>query len=598
MAKDPIKQIQKAEKAYEKGKNRQGDRLVEQVLESDFRNRAAWELLHQQYGPNRSFPEFQRLFIQRYYPEKYHELYESQGRPSKGARRAQSKAKGGTSPIDWVIDWLIQKFRPEEEEEEPSYPDLGIEQSLDMFAVAPVAAEKPASPARFPAPTAPAPSPAVLPTAVTAPLRMPTHTEIPTAPVKPAERRNGSGAHEKIRVIVVDDIAQSCENIIKSLSFEPNIKVVGKAHSGSAGVLLARETQPDVVLMDINMPDMDGITATQMVREAVEGVQVVILTVQDDVDYMRRAMMAGARDFLTKPPMIDELVSAVTRAAEFAHQERERLKPIISQAEANAANMQGKIITVYSPKGGAGCSTLACNLAATLHNEETPVVIVDGDLHYGDVAVLFSLQPKVTSADLTARIKEADLAMIKEALTTHSSGISVLAAPRPENAEAINNEQFATLLKLLSRLYPYVIVDTSSNLSDVTIAALDTSDLVVLVTTQDIPSLGNVRKFLELAPALDLDTKRILLVMNQYDKRISITPERIQQSFHFTVSAVIPSELRVVLPSINKGLPFMLQNESHSYSVAQGILELAKAVRARLIEVSSEEAVISGNGKR
>jgi pilus assembly protein CpaE len=121
---------------------------------------------------------------------------------------------------------------------------------------------------------------------------------------------------DKIRVLVVDDIAETRENVRKLLQFESDVDVVGAAGSGKEGIQLALEMDPDVVLMDINMPDIDGITATETIRQKKPHIQVIILSVQNDQNYMRRAMLAGARDFLTKPPMGDELISAVRRAGE------------------------------------------------------------------------------------------------------------------------------------------------------------------------------------------------------------------------------------------------------------------------------------------
>ena len=121
---------------------------------------------------------------------------------------------------------------------------------------------------------------------------------------------------EKTRVLVVDDIAETRENIRKLLQFEADIEVIGAARTGKEAVQLTDELKPDVVLMDINMPDMDGITATEMIRQRNPVSQIVILSVQSDPSYMRRAMLAGARDFLTKPPSIDEFTAAVRRAYE------------------------------------------------------------------------------------------------------------------------------------------------------------------------------------------------------------------------------------------------------------------------------------------
>ncbi len=131
-----------------------------------------------------------------------------------------------------------------------------------------------------------------------------------------------SAGENKIRVLIVDDVAETRENIRKLLQFEKDLEVVGAANSGRSGVEQSRELKPDVVLMDINMPDMDGITATELIRQHNPATQIVILSVQGDPNYMRRAMLAGARDFLTKPPAVDEMTAAIRRAGKMAFEER------------------------------------------------------------------------------------------------------------------------------------------------------------------------------------------------------------------------------------------------------------------------------------
>src|SRR3990172_7937144 len=162
----------------------------------------------------------------------------------------------------------------------------------------------------------------------------------------------------KTRVLIVDDIAETRETIRKLLQFESDIDVVGAAKSGREGIQLAQELDPDVVLMDINMPDLDGIATTEEIRKKSPYIQIVILSVQGDQNYMRRAMLAGARDFLIKPPMGDELISAVRRAGEMAQIERAKnakqqysANPTLGGAismSAFAPVSKGKIITVYS----------------------------------------------------------------------------------------------------------------------------------------------------------------------------------------------------------------------------------------------------------
>ncbi len=398
---------------------------------------------------------------------------------------------------------------------------------------------------------------------------------------------------DKIRVLIVDDIAETRENVSKLLQFESDIEVVGTARTGREGIDLAREIKPDVILMDINMPDMDGITATETICREVSFSQIVILSVQGDPNYMRRAMLAGARDFLTKPPTVDDLNAAVRRAGAISQEARAKARPVSTTTASvvgqNSLQISpvsyGQVIVVYSPKGGVGCTTVAANLAVTLQNDETPVALVDGNLQFGDVAVILNEQGKNSIADLAPRADELDPEIIEEVMIPHvKSGISVLAAPyRPEYAESITGDQFSSVIDYLRRIYSYIVVDTSTNLEDINLAAIDASDVVILLTTQDIPAIKNARLFLELADVLHIDRSRILFVMNRFDKRIGITPEKIGDSFKHEIVAVLPEDTRVVLPSINRGVPFMLGDKSRP--IIRSYLSLTAVVRERLAQL-------------
>jgi pilus assembly protein CpaE len=400
---------------------------------------------------------------------------------------------------------------------------------------------------------------------------------------------------DNIRVIIVDDIAETRENIRKLLQFESDIEVVGVARTGREGIDLALEVTPDVILMDINMPDMDGITATETIRKELPYVQIVILSVQGDPNYMRRAMLAGARDFLTKPPMVDELIAAIRRAGKMAHDEKAKRSTKYPVGEPGkdrgiATAPSGDIIVLYSPKGGVGCTTIATNLALALHNDETPAVIVDGNLQFGDVAVMLNERSRNSVIDLAPRADELDPDVVENVLITHgASGVKILTAPsRPEYAENVSGDQFSEILQYLRQLYSYVIVDTSSSLTDVVLGAIDTSNLVILVVTQDIPSINNSRLFLDLLDVLGVNRNNLLFIMNRYDKRIGITPEKVGENLRQDIVAVIPSDERTVVPSVNRGVPFVLNAKGRSNQVARSIFELAETVRQRLASVEND----------
>ena len=409
-------------------------------------------------------------------------------------------------------------------------------------------------------------------------------------------------ASDKIRTLIVDDIVETRENIRKLLQFEADVEVVGAARSGKEGIELSQELDPDVVLMDINMPDIDGITATEMIRQKSPHIQVVILSVQGDQNYMRRAMLAGARDFLTKPPMGDELISAIRRAGEMSHLERAKGAQvrIVSSAavsgnsSAGAAlgqSSKGKIITIYSPKGGTGCTTIAVNLAIALNNEATRVVIVDANLQFGDVAVFVNEQGKNTILDLAPRVDELEPEIVEDTLLKHeASGIKILAAPqRPEMAEKVSADQFVKVVQYLQSMYAYIVVDTASILTDVVLGTIDVSDLIVLVTTQEIPSIKNSRLFLDLLQTMGIPRDRIIFTMNRYDKRIAITPERISENLKQEIATIIPLDEKVVITAVNRGVPFMIDNKAQP--VGKGIFSLAEAVRVRVAALEAEDQI-------
>jgi len=404
-------------------------------------------------------------------------------------------------------------------------------------------------------------------------------------------------AGQKIRVLIVDDIAETRENVRKLLQFEVDVEVAGVAKSGKEGIELSQEYDPDVVLMDINMPDMDGISATEAIRGKLPHVQVIILSVQGDQNYMRRAMLAGARDFLTKPPMADELISAIRRAGDMAQQERAknaqaRVAPASPGATINAglSLTQGKVVTVYSPKGGTGCTTIAVNLAIALHNEDTRVTLVDGNFQYGDVAVFINEQGKNTIIDIATRVNELDPDIVEGVMINHAAtGVHVLAGPsRPEYAEKVSGDQFTQLIDYLRQMYAYIVIDTTPILTDITLSAIDKSDVIVLVTTQDIPSIKNARLFLDLLQTIGIDRERIVFTMNRFDKRIAITPDRVGDNLKQPIVAVIPLDERIVVPAVNRGVPFIIDNKAQPS--ARGILSLAENVREALASIEMDRA--------
>ena len=420
-----------------------------------------------------------------------------------------------------------------------------------------------------------------------------------------------SGAsREIIKVLIVDDIPDTRENIRKLLAFEADIQVVGMAGTGQEAVRLATETRPDVVLMDINMPDMDGITATKAISTAVRTAAVVIMSVQSEPGYLRQAMLAGARDYLTKPIASEELYSTIRRVYErnepvrqqeatlgatLSRQPGAAPKPIAEQTTG-----AGHVIVVYSPQGGVGVTTIATNLAAALMRPETRVLLVDCDLQFGDVDAFLNLQSQSNVSDLTKVVSDIDRELIDNVLVTHGSGLRVLTAPsRPEQAYDISTESLQQVIAAVTPLFDYVIIDTSVQYDDMTLKLFELAERVVLVAVPTIPSVRNTRKMLEIFDNMEKPSKlsdKIVFALNRTVSekergRGTVPSESIASHLKVEVGASIPLDERAMLTSVNQGVPLVAKQKSRS--PGRELVELAELLR-KSIETEDESPTPAG----
>ncbi len=129
---------------------------------------------------------------------------------------------------------------------------------------------------------------------------------------------------DRIRVLIVDDIPETRDHLAKLLGFETDMEVVGAAESGPEALELAQRLHPDVVLMDINMPGMDGIATSEQLGSLVPSAAVIMMSVQGEADYLRRSMLAGAREFLVKPFSADELTTSIRKVREHEVEKQSR----------------------------------------------------------------------------------------------------------------------------------------------------------------------------------------------------------------------------------------------------------------------------------
>ena len=383
---------------------------------------------------------------------------------------------------------------------------------------------------------------------------------------------------DRIRVLIVDDILETRDHLAKLLGFESDVEVVGAASSGAEAIAQATKLLPDVILMDINMPDMDGITATERLSSQVPTAGVVMMSVQGEADYLRRSMLAGAREFLVKPFSSDELTASIRQV--YSREKQEAGRAVVTAAARNAESAElGTVVAIFSPKGGVGRTTIAVNLAVVAATElNKKVVLVDGSFQFGDVAVLLNLNPKDKSMfELVSNLEAGgDTDAVDTYTVTHSSGIRViLAPPSPEMADAITSAGVKRVVEALRQRYDLVVIDCAAWFNDATLGILDLADIVLVVLTLEITSIKNIRLFLEVAEKLGYEDK-IRLVLNRADTTLGIRVADVEHSIGRKVDHTIVSDGRAVVYALNRGVPFVLSNREAQ--VSQDVLRLATAV--------------------
>jgi pilus assembly protein CpaE len=404
---------------------------------------------------------------------------------------------------------------------------------------------------------------------------------------------------DQIRVLIVDDIPETRDHLTKLLGFESDIEVVGSAASGTEAIAVAAKLAPDVVLMDINMPDMDGIATTEKLSAQVPNASVVMMSVQGEADYLRRSMLAGAREFLVKPFSSDELTASIRQVYT---REQEKLSRMAAMpvagipvgASSNGSDdggHDGQVVALFSPKGGVGRTTVAVNLAVAAATElGKSVVLMDGSFQFGDVGVLLNLNPKNKSiADLVPELEAGEAESLDTFVINHSTGVRVLLAPpSPEMAELITPAGVRRVIDGLRRGHDLVVIDCTSWFNETTLAILDAADVVLTMLSLEITSIKNMRLFLEVAEQLGYDQDKVKLVLNRADSSLGIRVSDVESSIGRKVDHTIVSDGRSVVYALNRGVPFFLSNREAQ--VSQDILRLAESLVGERVAHPREEA--------
>src|SRR5690242_5912915 len=174
------------------------------------------------------------------------------------------------------------------------------------------------------------------------------------------------GSGQPIRVLAVDDSATIRETLSLLIEAQPDMELVGTAASGNEAVRRAAELQPDIVLMDIHMPDLDGIQAAWLVSSRAPHGAVIMVTSEERIDFLQKAMSAGAQGYVLKPFGAGAQLFQTIREVHGRSSARRIQVTTGGPLDARLRPKIGKRIAVLAPKGGVGSTTIAVSLALLL----------------------------------------------------------------------------------------------------------------------------------------------------------------------------------------------------------------------------------------
>jgi pilus assembly protein CpaE len=360
------------------------------------------------------------------------------------------------------------------------------------------------------------------------------------------------------RVLVVDDdlnIQRVLVFTLKQEGFEVHV-----ASDGQAGVEMAAASEPDLILMDVAMPKLDGYAATQQIRAAEQGrrVPIIMLTAEADVEQRVRGLRAGADDDIVKPFHPLELIA--------------RIKALLARSGGGAARKAaaeaatlGRLCCFYGAKGGVGTTTMAINTAIALAaRHRRRVALFDANLQFGDERVFLDLG--LDSPSIVNAIGEPDLdaELLKRLMVSHHSGIDLLLAPpNPESADIVAERQrtdpasLSNVLGLLRKAYDYTLVDMAKTIDDFNLQLFDEADTIFVVMTADLSCLKNVRLVLETMDSLGYERGKIQLVLNRSNAYTGINVDNAESALGRSIDYQVINEYRGSISALNSGEPFM-----------------------------------------
>lgn len=375
---------------------------------------------------------------------------------------------------------------------------------------------------------------------------------------------------QKISTFILSEELSTSEVLKLFISEFDNLELL-KQTSDFLGILeiLSNIAGKSLFIVDLSAKKQEKLDLMLKVSQQCPNCKILALSDNPSVDLIIQIMRAGAKEFLPVPILKNEFFDVINK--------------LISKLEEPKKINKCKIISIFSNKGGIGKTSLASNLALELSKiTKENVALIDMNFQMGDITTFLDLKPSFNISYMLENIDKINETFLLSTLERYkNSSLYVLADPPYfKQADTIHPKQITKLFNTLKETFSYIIVDAEASFDGKNIAALDNSDMILLVSVANLPALRNTQRCLELFDKLGYDKEKTKIVINRYMENDEIKENDIEKVLSKQIYWKIPNNYFAIMSAINKGLPVSIINSSTN--IAQSYKDLAQHIADNL----------------
>ena len=348
----------------------------------------------------------------------------------------------------------------------------------------------------------------------------------------------------QLNSVIVDADATNRQELAAFLG-QHDVGVVAQFPTTDAlpGLLQAHQP-PQIAIVNLDPNAHETLRRIAHLPRQFPGVSFFLMSQVLDANLLMEAMHLGVKEFIPLPISEEKFAAAIDRVA-----------------QGMGMGKRAKLIHVVPTVGGCGSTTVACNVAASLARAGR-TALLDLDLVRGGVASNFDTRPRYTIADVMASGDKVDKQLLDNALALHAkSNVAILARPDlPEDTQRVTQPGVQRLLHVLGRVFDHVVIDSVMSIDPVYAAAIQASDLNVIVMQLNVPSAKNAERFVGALRRMGIESSRIRVVVNRYVKKgWDIEPDEVERALGLKIAWTIPNDFKNAIAAVNYGEPVVLR---------------------------------------